>query len=349
MVRTTRTILFGGLVAAALSNHSLRAEETPVNVSFQYTIHGVELQIADEKGWWKEIGLKPGSMTPFVAGAPQVAAVASNSWDIGLMGGPPALLGASRFKLQTVLLLIDDARANELVVKKSDAPAVKSDAVKALKGRQYLTPVNSTADYTAQACFAKWGLNPGDLQAINIAPGAIVDAFRGGDVAAAAIWAPHFQRLEADAGGEGMCNGKEAGVIVPANMVVRPDYLKDHLDTVARFAALYLRGVHFMKTNRAETLGIMKRFYDKGGVVLSPKEMDAEYDTRDYFDLAQQMQLFDRSQGPSKMDSAHEKLASFFLKAGTISQMLDPKAFINPIVLDAITKDPKLKAFAEGR
>ena len=43
---------------------------------------------------------------------------------------------------------------------------------------------------------AKFGLKPGDLQAINIAPGAIVDAFRSGEVAAACDWAPHFQRLE---------------------------------------------------------------------------------------------------------------------------------------------------------
>ena len=245
--------------------------------------------------------------------------------------------------------MIDDARGNALVAKKREVSAIKADPVKALKGHQYLTPVNSTADYTAQACFAKFGLKPGDLQAINIAPGAIVDAFRSGEVAAAAIWAPHFQRLEVDAGGEIICNGKDAGVVVPANMVVRPDYLKDNLNTVARFAALYLRAISFMKANKAETVGYMKRFYDKGGVVLSPKEMEAEYDTRDYFDLAQQVALFDRIKGASQMDKVHEKLAEFFLRAGTINEILDPKVYINPTVLDAINKDSALKAFAEGR
>ena len=130
--------------------------------------------------------------------------------------------------------------------------------------------------------------------------------------------------------------------------MVRDDYLKSNMDTVARFTAMYLRALDFMKKNKAETLIEMKRFYDKGGVVLSPSEMDAEYTTRDYFDLAQQVALFDRSKGPSKLDEIHNRLAEFFKSAGTIPAVKDPKTYVNPDVLAYIEKDPKLKAFAEG-
>lgn len=338
-------VILTGVLGAAVP----AVAQTAINVSFQYTIHGIPLQIADDKNWWAQIGLKPGDMTSFVAGAQQVAAVASKSWDVGLMGGPPALLGASRFNLQTVLILVDDSRANGVVAKGDQAAAIVSNPVAALKGKQYLVPANSTSDYAAQSCFRKWGLQPGDVKAVNIAPGAIVDAFKSSDVPLAAIWAPHFLRMETQAGGKLVCTGKDGGAIVTANLVVRDDYLKSNMETVARFTAMYLRALDFMKKNKAETLVEMKRFYDKGGVVLSPSEMDAEYTTRDYFDLAQQVALFDRSKGASQLDDIHNRLAEFFKAAGTIPAVLDPKTYVNPDVLAYIEKDPKLKAFAEGK
>lgn len=327
---------------------AVAGQPTPVNVSYQVTIHGVPLQLAEDKGWWAEAGLKPGNMTSFVAGAQQVAAVPSKTWDIGLMGGPPALLGASRFDLQTVLILIDDSRANGVVARESAYPAIKADATKALKGKQYLVPANSTADYAAQACFASLGLKPGDVQAVNIAPGAIVDAFRGSDIPVGAVWFPHFARMEKN-GGKLLCDGKSAGVLVTANMVVRPEYLKDNLDTVARFAAMFLRGINVMRSDREATLASMKKFYDKGGVSLSSDEMKGEIETRSYWNLDEQLKAFDRSSGPSTLDKESTRLAEFFKSAGTIQKVLDAKAYINPAVLDYINKNAKLKAFAEGK
>jgi NitT/TauT family transport system substrate-binding protein len=336
------------LSLSALAAPALAAEPTPLNVSYQVTIHGVPLQIADDKGWWAEAGLKPGNMTSFVAGAQQVAAVPSKTWDIGLMGGPPALLGASRFDLQTVLVLIDDSRANGVVARDSQHAAIKADPVKALKGKQYLVPANSTSDYAAQACFAKLGLKPGDVQAVNIAPGAIVDAFKGSDIPVGAVWFPHFARMEKN-GGKLLCDGQSAGVLVTANMVVRPEYLKDNLDAVARFAAMYLRAMNVMRTDREATLASMKKFYEKGGVSLSPEEMKGEIETRSYWSLDEQVKAFDRSAGPSRMDKESTRLAEFFKSVGTIPKVMDPKAFVNPAVLDYINKNPKLKAFAEGK
>lgn len=341
-----------GVTAIALSlavgASAFAAEPTPVNVSYQVTIHGVPLQLAEDKGWWAEAGLKPGNMTSFVAGAQQVAAVPSKTWDIGLMGGPPALLGASRFDLQTVLILIDDSRANGVVARESAYAGIKADAAKALKGKQYLVPANSTADYAAQGCFASLGLKPGDVQAVNIAPGAIVDAFKGSDIPVGAVWFPHFARMEKN-GGKLLCDGKSAGVLVTANMVVRPEYLKENLDTVARFAAMYLRGMNVMRSDQATTLASMKKFYDKGGVSLSPEEMKGEIETRSYWNLEEQLKAFDRASGPSMLDKESTRLAEFFKGAGTIQKVLNAKAYINPIVLDYINKNPKLKAFAEGK
>lgn len=348
MNRINKHILAGALLGAGLLCAGGATAQTAVNVSYQVTIHGVPLQIAEDRGWWADAGLKPGNMTSFIAGAQQIAAVPSKTWDIGLMGGPPALLGAARFNLQSVLILIDDSRANGVIAKEKDYAAIKADPVKALKGKQYLVPANSTADYAAQGCFAKLGLKPGDVQAVNIAPGAIVDAFKGSEIPVGTVWYPHFERMEKQ-GGKLLCNGKDAGVMITANMVVRPDYLKDNMETVARFAAMYLRTLNVMRTDKAATLASMKKFYDKGGVVLSPEEMDGEIATRDYWNLPQQLAAFDRSKGPSLLDKESTRLAEFFKAAGTIPSVMEPKLYVNPSVLEYINANPKFKAFAEGK
>jgi ABC-type nitrate/sulfonate/bicarbonate transport system substrate-binding protein len=187
------------------------------------------------------------------------------------------------------------------------------------------------------------------VKAVNIAPGAIVDAFKSSAVPVASIWAPHWIRMEKQAGGKLVCTGQDGGATVTANLVVREDYLKANMETVAKFTALYLRALDFMKKNKAATLQSMQRFYDKGGVVLSPDEMDAEYATRDYFTLAEQVAMFDRSKGPSKLDDVHNRLSEFFKAAGTIPAVLDPKTYVNGDVLAYIMQDAKLKAFAEGK
>lgn len=346
--RSTVRAIAASACALALGLPLAVQAQTPVNVSYQVTIHGVPLQIAEDRGWWADAGLKPGNMTSFVAGAQQVAAIPSKTWDIGLMGGPPSLLGASRFGLQTVLILIDDSRANGVIARESAFAAIKADAGRALQGKQYLVPANSTSDYAAQACFAKLGLKAGDVTAVNIAPGAIVDAFKGSDIPVGAIWYPHFARMEKN-GGKLLCDGQSAGVLVTANMTVRPEYLKDNLDTVARFAALFLRGMNVMRTDRAGTLAAMQKFYDKGGVKLSPEEMTGEVETRSYWSLDEQLGWFDRAAGASKLDKENTRLAEFFKNAGTIPSVPDAKAYLNPAVLDYINKNPKLKAFAEGK
>lgn len=343
----SRTLAVTACALAIAAPLAVQAQ-TAVNVSYQVTIHGVPLQIAEDRGWWADAGLKPGNMTSFVAGAQQVAAIPSKTWDIGLMGGPPSLLGASRFGLQSVLILIDDSRANGVVARDSALAAIKADANKALKGKQYLVPANSTSDYAAQACFAKLGLKPGDVQAVNIAPGAIVDAFKGSDIPVGAVWYPHFARMEKN-GGKLLCDGASAGVLVTANMTVRTEYLKDNLETVARFAAMYLRAMNVMRNDREATLASMQKFYDKGGVKLSPDEMKGEIETRSYWNLEEQLGWFDRAAGPSRLDKESTRLAEFFKNAGTIPAVLDAQAYINPAVLDHINKNPKLKAFAEGK
>ena len=77
-------------------------------MSYQPAVYwAVPYYIATEKGWWKEVGLEP-KFTTFPSGAPQIAAAASKSWDVGGTGSAPAVLGSQRFNILTIGITNDE-------------------------------------------------------------------------------------------------------------------------------------------------------------------------------------------------------------------------------------------------
>ncbi len=74
----------------------------PIGVSYQPSLYwALPFHYANVKGWWKDVGLAP-NFTTFPAGAPQIAAAPSKSWDVGGTGSVPAVLGAVRFNILTI-------------------------------------------------------------------------------------------------------------------------------------------------------------------------------------------------------------------------------------------------------
>ena len=70
-----------GLAAPAPSQ-----AQTAIGVSYQPSLYwALPFHYASVKGWWKDVGLTP-NFTTFPAGAPQIAASAAKSWDVGGTG-----------------------------------------------------------------------------------------------------------------------------------------------------------------------------------------------------------------------------------------------------------------------
>src|SRR6202790_198089 len=143
MKATPKLLCVTAFAAVATFAH---AQVTEIKVSYQPALYwALPFYVADQQGWWAELGLKP-TFSTFPAGVPQIAASASKSWDVGGTGSVPAVLGAVRFNLLTIGLTNDESAGNALV-----ATAAKFDAIKAnpqlLKGQKLLLTTNSTVDY----------------------------------------------------------------------------------------------------------------------------------------------------------------------------------------------------------
>jgi ABC-type nitrate/sulfonate/bicarbonate transport system substrate-binding protein len=316
-----------------------------IKVSYQPALYwALPFYVATEKNWWAEVGLKPVFST-FPAGVPQIAAVASKSWDVGGTGSVPAVLGHVRFGIKTIGLTNDESAGNALLVRKDMADKIAKDP-KSMKGQTILLTANSTGDYAVQSCLKKYGLSKADVTIKNMGQAEIISAVSSNNADLAGLWAPNIYTLEEKAGAKVLCSGKEGGVVVPGALIARGEYAEQNPENVAKFLAVYLRAWKWMGAHKPEAIEMMKKFYAQGGVSISDASMKKEFDTRPTFDLNQQVAAMDRSRGNSDMDAWFSQISIFMRGTGAIQSVPLSSDFINDSFMKRVQADPKLREFA---
>ncbi len=342
-----RTLLATALALPAIRPATAQGLFT-IKVSYQPALYwALPYFIATEKGWWREVGLQP-EFSTFAAGAPQVAALAARAWDAGGTGSAPAVLGAQRFGLLTVGITNDESAGNALVARRADVERLRANPA-SLRGQQILLTTNSTGEYAAIACLEKWGLSRRDVTLVNLGQAQIISAFSSGNGTLAGGWAPNIYTLQERAEGVVICSGRDAGATVPGALILRAEFAREQPDRAAAYLAVYLRSIAWQKQNRAETIQLMSRFYQQGGVTLPDQYLAAEIDTRPTFTLPEQLRLLDRSSGASTADGWLTKLGEYLKSAGTLQTTPEPRSFLTDEYLKRVGDNPRLAAFAEAR
>jgi ABC-type nitrate/sulfonate/bicarbonate transport system substrate-binding protein len=338
--------LAAGVALALTSTGALAQQPTVIKISYQPALYwSLPFYVAAEKGWYAELGLKP-EFSTFPAGVPQIAASASKSWDVGGTGSVPATLGAVRYNLLTIGITNDESYANALLATAKSAHGfVKNPA--SIKGQTIVLTANSTGDYSVQSCLAKWGLKKSDVTIKSMGQAEVISAMSSGNAELGGLWAPNTYTMEEKTGAKQICSGQDAGAAVPGALIVRADYAKSEPQNVARFLAVYLRAWKWMNAHKPESIAMMKKFYEQGGVTISEASMKAEFDTRPTFDLAQQLEIMRRpASGASEVDGWFAKIADFMKVNGTFPEAPATGKFITDEYLRMVDSDPKLKAFA---
>jgi NitT/TauT family transport system substrate-binding protein len=343
-----RTMLAATLAAAAIAAPAAAQPLTRLNISMQPALYSMlPLHLATEQGWWRQMGIEP-SFSSFPAGPPQIAAAAAGTWDVGITGSAPGVLGAARFNIRTIAISNDESATNVLMARRDQVEAIRANPA-SLRGQRVLATVNTTVDYVLQNCLRRWNLQRSDLQVVNLNQAQILSAFSTGEGRLAGLWAPNIYTAEERMNAVPLCSGKDADAIVPGNVIVRDEFLRANPDMVARYLAVFLRGIAFMKANRPQTVQAMGRFYQAGGVTVSEAALNAEIDRRPIFGLDEQLQLFSRASGPSQADRWYEGLSAFLAQVGTVQNPPAPSAYLTDEVLRRIAADPRLSAFARGQ
>ncbi len=198
-----------------------QAPAPPIGVSYQPSLYwALPFHYATVKGWWAQVGLNPNFST-FPAGAPQVAAAAARSWDVGGTGSVPAVLGAVRFNIMTIGITNDESKTNAVMVRGDRFEAIRANPVARCADSGMLLTTNSTVHFAARRCLERLGVNAGDMQFVNLGQAQIITALTSNNGDIAGVWAPNTYTLEERANARYLCSGAEANAIVPGALIVR--------------------------------------------------------------------------------------------------------------------------------
>jgi taurine transport system substrate-binding protein len=133
----------------------------------------------------------------FGGGGDVIKAMASGEVPIGEVGSSPATAAAAQGLDVQVVWIIDDINDAEQLVVSAKSGITKLED---LKGKKIATPLASTAHYQLMFALTKAGVNPKEVQILNMRPPEIAAAWERGDIDGTFIWDPVLSKIRTAGG-----------------------------------------------------------------------------------------------------------------------------------------------------
>jgi ABC-type nitrate/sulfonate/bicarbonate transport system substrate-binding protein len=351
-LQTTRT--WGNLCKATLSIFLLGfaahgAAQTPIRISLQPGLWSMlPVHVAVANGYWKEAGLSP-QLVSYPAGLPQIKGNAD--WDVGLMGAVPALIGAKEYGMITIGITDDQSRTNVLMAPKAFVDKVK--ATNAIpKGTRIAVTLNSTGDYTAQTCLALWGgKNKAEMVYTGASQPDIIKAGAAGEAEVVALWAPNMYTMEEKHNFVTLCSGKDFSPGIFSAVVAKRDYATASPELVAKFMAVIVRSINWMKTNPQKAQELLISTAARDGITVSPSAAKKDADLRPIFNLKEQLEIMgvDGDTNFSAVGKSFRSINIFLNEGKTYTTSAKLSSFIDSSFLKRVADDPVLSKIANAK
>ena len=222
------------LSTLALAGASWIAQASDLTVAYQTTVDPAK--VAQVDGDYEAATKASIDWRKFDNGADVITAVASGDVQIGYLGSSPLAAAATRkLPIETFLIATQIGAGEALVVR--DAIKTPQDLV----GKKVAVPFVSTGHYSLLAALKHWNIDPAKVQILNLAPPAIIAAWKRGDIDATYVWDPALG-VAKESGKVLITSGELAKLGAPTfdAWIVRKDFASKHPDVVRAFAQVTL-------------------------------------------------------------------------------------------------------------
>jgi taurine transport system substrate-binding protein len=190
---------------------------------------------------WKQFG----------GGGEVIKAMASGGVQIGEVGSAGIAAAVSRGEPYELFWILDDIGDAEALVAKNGSGI---NSVKDLKGKKIAMPFNSTTHFHTIVALEQAGIDPKDVQILNMRPPEVRAAWQRGDIQATWIWDPVLSEVKKD-GKVIMTSGKlsaETGKATFDGYVVNKNWAKDHHDFMVAFVKVLAAADARYRDNKAK-------------------------------------------------------------------------------------------------
>lgn len=188
----TKSIVAAVATVLALGVASASAQTKEVTIAHQDMI--VPFRVSQAAGAVEKATGYKINWKMFGGGGDVIKAMASGEVPIGEVGSSPATAAAAQGIDVEIVWIIDDINNAEQLVASAKSGITKLADV---KGKKVATPLASTAHYQLLFALNKAGINPKEVQIINMRPPEIAAAWERGDLDATFIWDPVLSRTKA--------------------------------------------------------------------------------------------------------------------------------------------------------
>jgi len=177
-----------GLVALSAA---VSAQDKEVTIGYQLAYNPWKVAIAD--GIFETATGYKINWRKFDSGAKVITAMASGDLQIAMAGSSPIAAGVSRGVDLELFWIVDDiASAEALVVRDGSGIAAPQD----LKGKKLAVPFVSTTHFHTLFALEQFGIDPSDVDVLNMQPNEISAAWERGEIDAAFVWGPALSRIK---------------------------------------------------------------------------------------------------------------------------------------------------------
>jgi taurine transport system substrate-binding protein len=215
---------------------SFFAQAADVTVAYQTTVDPAKVAQAD--GDYEKATHATIDWRKFDNGADIIAAIASGDVQIGYLGSSPLTAAITRkVPVQTFLIATQIGAAEALVARDGSGIKTPQDLI----GKKVAVPFVSTGHYSLLAALKHWNIDPSKVQILNLAPPAIVAAWKRGDIDATYVWDPALG-VAKENGKVLITSGELARFGAPTfdAWIVRKDFAEKHPEIVTAFAKVTL-------------------------------------------------------------------------------------------------------------
>ena len=304
-------ILKAAASAAVLSTVSTAGfAETKINLNSQPNEAGFPMWLANDLGYFAENGLNV-DIEYFPNGGAALATGATNQWQAGWTGGPPAVSGWEKFQLISVAAMQKESQNLKLYMRNDVLEG--TTPAEALASTKVGTVPNSTWSQVLYACAEHLGVaDPTSLDVVPLSPAVTLQSIQSGDLGAGTTAASSDLVLAKDPDNyTKVCDGKIAGADIIAPWIVTKTFWDDDPKATAAFVEAAFRANEYINsTDPQKVVEHVLAYYADTGIEGDAEKAAYAMQMRDWVSLDEAIEDVKSGLTNSTLTGAAEILVS---------------------------------------
>jgi NitT/TauT family transport system substrate-binding protein len=282
------------------------------------------LYLAQEKGFFQEVGIKP-ELTVITGLAERNSALKSGKIDA--LAAPVdyfVLSAGNRLETKTVMAIDESVGGDGIVAKKS----IKS--FQDLKGKKVAFQRGLPGEFFLRTLLEKNGMSLEDFQAVDMETAQAGAAFIAGQVDAAVVWEPWLTKASEQGNGYVLASTKEYPNLIVDCLAFNNQVVEQSPEDVQKIVNVVLKAIAYWEKNPEEANKIMAPFFEVDAAKYAQILSGARFTN-----LTRNREYFGTKDKPGPIFEVAKQASDIWLKANVIQASVSPESIISTEFIDS--------------